>query len=106
MSQGNRNEFHHIFPKAYLTKKGYNSEQINCLANISMLSRTDNNKIKDKPPSEYRSEMPTDDSILKEILNSNLCPEEMFSDNYDEFLSVRSNLLVQKAKELLKITQI
>ncbi|NET42538.1 DUF262 domain-containing protein [Okeania sp. SIO2B3] len=104
LCQGNRHEFHHIFPKAYLEKNGYKSDEINCLANISMLSRADNNKIKDNPPSEYRSQMPTDDSTLKKILGTHLCSQEMFSDDYDKFISMRADLLMQKAKELSKLT--
>ncbi|NET26502.1 hypothetical protein [Okeania sp. SIO1I7] len=104
LCQGNRHEFHHIFPKAYLEKNGYKSDEINCLANISMLSRADNNKIKDNPPSEYRSQMPTDDSTLQKILGTHLCSQEMFSDDYHKFISMRADLLTQKAKELSKLT--
>lgn len=55
LSQGNRKEFHHIFPKDYLKKLNrYKDEEINCLANLCILSRADNNKIKNRPPKEYK----------------------------------------------------
>ena len=107
LSQGNRQEFHHIFPKAYLEslENPYNSLQINCLANFSILSRTDNNRIKDKPPSRYRAEMPQDSDKLLEILTSHFCVPEMFSDDeYDSFLELRANLLLTRAKELSQIS--
>lgn len=103
LSQGNRKEFHHIFPKAYLRTFGgrYNDEWINCLANFSILSRTDNNKIKDQAPSEYRIEMPSNQQTLDNILKSHCCPTNMFSDDYDSFIKSRSELLLQKANQLL-----
>lgn len=103
LSQGNRKEFHHIFPKAYLKKltNKYQDKQINCLANFSILSRTDNNKIKDRAPSKYRSEMPANKDKLDEILATHFCSTEMFNDDYDSFLKLRCELLLEKAKKLL-----
>lgn len=103
LSQGNRKEFHHIFPKAYLKSfdDRYKDEQINCLANFSILSRTDNNKIKDQPPSKYRFEMPLDNQVLENILVTHFCSTEMFNDDYDSFLNSRSKVLLERAKRLL-----
>jgi hypothetical protein len=102
LSQGNRNEFHHIFPKAYLKRLGdkYKDDQINCLANFSILSRTDNNKIKDNPPSRYRSEMSLENQVLQQILATHFCSVDMFNDNYDSFLTSRAELLLARAEEL------
>lgn len=101
LSQGNRKEFHHIFPKAYLEKLDrYKDEEINCLVNFSILSRTDNNKIKDQPPSKYRTEMPTDNQELENILKKHLCFTDLFNDDYEKFLKSRSELLLKKAEEL------
>jgi hypothetical protein len=102
LCQGNRKEFHHIFPKAYLKSFGdkYKDEQINCLANFSILSRTDNNKIKDQPPSKYRSEMPVDNQELAKILATHFCCDDMFKDDYDSFLKSRAALLLARAEEL------
>lgn len=102
LSKSNRKEFHHIFPKAYLKKLdcNYQDGQINCLANFSILSRTDNNKIKDKPPSEYIKEMPTDKQVLADILSTHFCFSEMFNDDYEIFIKKRAELLFAKAKEL------
>ena len=103
LSQGNRKEFHHIFPKAYLGQK-YKDAQINCLANFSLLARTDNNKINNQPPSKYRREMPGNDQTFQEIIATHLCPANAFTDdNYDDFLVSRAELLLQKAKELSKL---
>jgi hypothetical protein len=105
LSQGNRKEFHHIFPKAYLgSLQKYKDDQINCLANFSLLARTDNNKIKNQPPSKYRTEMPANAQTFQEIIATHLCPAKAFTDdNYDDFLVARAKLLLQKAKELSKL---
>ncbi len=104
LSQGNRKEFHHIFPKAYLESlKKYQDDQINCLANFSLLVRTDNNKISNKLPSKYRDEMPTDAQTFEKIIATHFCPTNAFTDDYDSFLVSRSELLLQKAKELSQI---
>lgn len=105
LSLGNRNEFHHIFPKAYLqVKEKYKADQINCLANYSLLARTDNNKINNKPPSAYRTEMPADEPTFQKIIDTHFCPANAFTtDDYDSFLMARAELLLQKAKELSKI---
>lgn len=106
LSQGNRKEFHHIFPKAYLESfsNKYKDEQISCLANFSVLARTDNNKIKAQPPSKYRAEMPTDNQVLDRILIAHFCPDNVFTDDYESFLISRSELLLKKAKKLSQIS--
>ncbi|MBD2041011.1 DUF262 domain-containing protein [Microcoleus sp. FACHB-672] len=104
LSQGNRKEFHHIFPKDYLEKLNrYKDEQINCLANFSLLARADNNKIKNKPPSQYRTLMPADSQTFHKIIATHFCPTNAFTDDYDSFLGLRAELLLQKAKELSQI---
>jgi nicotinate-nucleotide pyrophosphorylase len=82
----------------------YKDEQINCLANHSILARTDNNKIKDQAPSKYRNEMPADTHTLAQILATHFCPEMLFEDDYDSFLSSRAELLLENAKELSQLS--
>ncbi len=102
LSTGNRKEFHHIFPKAYLKSLDdkYSDGKINCLANFSILSRTENNKIKDQPPSKYRAFMSPNDERLKNILATHLCSSTLFNEDYESFLNTRAELLLEKAKEL------
>ncbi|MBE9231608.1 DUF262 domain-containing protein [Cuspidothrix issatschenkoi LEGE 03284] len=100
LSQGNLKERHHIFPKAYLKKLEFEDAKINCLANYTLLARTDNNKIKNSPPSIYRHLMTKDEKDLDKILSSQFCFMEMFDDNYDLFLQKRAKLLCEKALDL------
>jgi len=105
LSQGNRKEFHHIFPKAYLQNlPQYKDDKVNCLSNFTLLSRTDNNKIQSLSPGKYRNQMPADAQTFQRIIASHFCPDNAFTDDYDNFLVSRSELLLQKAEELSQIS--
>ncbi|MCT7984131.1 hypothetical protein NG796_12575 [Laspinema sp. A4] len=104
LSQANRKEFHHIFPRSFLSSLGISDNDINCLANLSILARNDNNKINDSPPNEYRISMPSDPITFQKIMSTHFCPIEPFLENdYNRFLQIRAELLFQKAKELCDI---
>ena len=53
----NQKEFHHFFPQAYLKNVGFNTNKINCLANIVFLTSSSNKFISDKSPSQYLLEI-------------------------------------------------
>lgn len=95
----NRSEFHHLFPRAFLTMKGYDTRQQNPLANFCFLSKADNMKLGGEVPSEYREKM---EGNIDSILDHALCPKTLFEDNYDEFLGERSRLLETKVNEYLQ----
>ena len=95
----NRNEFHHVYPKKYLRNKGFSQKQINVLANICFLTRGDNNKIRDKSPSEYIADIPTEKK--ENYLNKALLPLDIETIEYEEFLKKRTELLNKKALELM-----
>jgi hypothetical protein len=44
--------------------------------------------------------MPHEEQDLKRILETHICPIEMFEDDYEKFLSLRANLLLEKARKL------
>jgi hypothetical protein len=93
----NRNEFHHLYPQAYLKANGHTAVDISRLANFAFMSRTDNNRLGGQPPSQYRIAMPADVDV---ILASALCPVSLFADNYDNFKAERAEALAARAAEL------
>lgn len=95
----NRSEFHHLYPRSYLLQNGVDTAEQNQLANFCFLSKLDNISLGGDRPSKYRAKMPDD---VEEILELSLCPESLFSDDYDNFIVERSTLLEQKANELLE----
>lgn len=70
LQKANKNEFHHIFPRAHLRRSGFEADKINAIANICFLSKGDNNRIKDKEPAAYVDLMAKD--RIEKILDTNL----------------------------------
>jgi hypothetical protein len=48
--------------------------------------------------------MPTDNQIMDKILITHFCPDNVFTDDYECFLTSRAELLLKKAKELSQIS--
>ncbi|HEY2140971.1 MAG TPA: DUF262 domain-containing protein [Solirubrobacteraceae bacterium] len=96
----NKHEFHHMYPRALLRDDGVPTANINCLANMCILSRTDNNKIKRKRPSEYKALMPTGDD-LDPILAGAVTSETLFTDDFDAFREERAGMLAAIAEALV-----
>ncbi|BCP11678.1 hypothetical protein MINTM020_37760 [Mycobacterium paraintracellulare] len=95
----NRNEFHHLMPRAFLKDKGYGRADINKLTNFAIISSSDNNSLGGVPPSEYRGKMNAAKVPL--ILSRSLVPESLFNDEYEPFTIDRANLLISAAQELI-----
>lgn len=100
LKKGSKHEYHHIYPKNYLEKLGYDQSLINVLSNICFLTRSDNNTIKDKAPSTY--EKLIDLTRKNEYLKSAVIPEEFSELDFDEFIIERTEMLEKKANELME----
>lgn len=100
LSEPNRKEYHHCFPRQYLIDSGTTNEasQINRLANLAFISRVDNRTILAKAPSDYRKLMPTD---VSEIQKHALLPDSLFTDDWDQFCQDRAELLSAAASKRL-----
>jgi hypothetical protein len=92
---------HHIFPKSYI-KKGLKRyvEEVHLLPNFCYLPADLNNKIKDKPPSEYFAEFKGADGQnpnFEAALRSHLIPvgpdSPIWTNDYDSFLQQRADLI-------------
>ncbi len=93
----NRSEFHHLFPRRFLTDRGVPTPQQGSLANFAFLSKADNVALSGDAPSVYRAKMPEDVSA---ILESALCSSSLFDDVFDEFIRDRASRLEAFANEL------
>lgn len=51
LKEYNRNQFHHVYPRAFLRNSEQDTYDDSCLANFCFLSTSDNNMIGDSPPS-------------------------------------------------------
>jgi hypothetical protein len=101
LKKGSKHEYHHIFPKAHLLKQGESPPSINMAANICFLTRADNNKIKDKSPAEYATEIPA--SAREDYLRRALLPKNFDSMDYDSFIAQRALILEARAQELMNV---
>lgn len=99
----NKKEFHHIYPKAFLKSRGVENRLINSMVNFCVLSKADNNQLGGGPPSQYRAKMPGDE-ITSKILGKALCPSDIFHDEFEKFVTERSQILLSKANSLMGVT--
>ena len=100
LKKGARHEFHHIFPRAYLERLGVEKASTGALANFCFLTRHDNNKIKDKSPAEYFTDLPP--AERDDYLGRGLCEYGDKDLDYADFLKERSSRLVDFANALAK----
>lgn len=99
LKQASSKEFHHIFPDKYLQRAGKEKKDIYPLANFCFLNNADNQKIKDKAPSDYVKLMNT--ASVAEVLATAICPSNTFYMEYEEFKSARADMLLNYANSLI-----
>ena len=96
---------HHIFPK----KSGIKLTNENSILNRTLIQDTTNRQILKEKPSEYLRDMEeklgTEEKV-KAVLETHLaderCFKAMMSDNYDEFLTAREELMVKEMKSRIE----
>ena len=99
LKKGSRHEYHHIFPKKHLERKGFLRNQINILPNICFLTRADNNAIKDNAPKKYAKSI--NSKTRENYLNAAAIPQDFDSTKYEEFVENRTRILESLAKKLM-----
>lgn len=102
LSAFNKKEYHHVFPRAFLKKRGLTGAKINALLNFCFLPADSNKKITSSEPATYFFDLVPADKY-QDILKSNLLPlnKEIYkTNNYDEFLSQRANVVIEFVNEL------
>ncbi|MCE6995617.1 DUF262 domain-containing protein [Saccharothrix sp. S26] len=108
LSWSNDKEFHHLFPRAYVTRE-ISGGKPNKVANIIMLTSLSNIKIKDKAPSVYLGEIRKEigDSKFYARMSASLVSREAADaalvDDYETFLRTRAHDLQALAMELAGI---
>jgi len=102
----NKNEYHHIFPKNFLTKIGVSQKRINAHVNYCMLSLHDNKKISDKSPSHYFKTMKMFlKDQLYQVLSSNFMNLEIYeaclNNDFDKFTELRAEIITDAIKRVI-----
>ena len=107
LSTFNRKEFHHIFPQQFLKDRGTTARLINAMANICMLSASENKFVGSQAPSVYLSEIrkSAGDEEFNRRLQSSLIPTEAvqaaLDDDYTGFLDARARHLAKVTSEMM-----
>lgn len=101
LSAYNARQFHHIYPKAFLAIKGIQFHESNVIANICMLTASDNNAIGDNDPGDYFKEIP--ESVRDDVMErAAISPEFRAGDrSYADFIAGRASVLAAKATTLV-----
>jgi hypothetical protein len=90
---------HHIFPQAYLDKKGTPATLRDCILNRTFIDRTTNQRLSKRSPSDYFSEIRDKhgEDETKALLQSHVMPgglgSPLFEDNFEGFLDWREESL-------------
>ena len=102
MAAYNAREFHHIYPKAYLAGQGITFHEANIIANVCMLTSSDNRLISDRNPAQYFEDIALDQ--VESIFTSALIPIEVSdgSKPYAEFVNRRASFLAAAANRLIQ----
>ncbi|MFC0407446.1 GmrSD restriction endonuclease domain-containing protein [Roseomonas elaeocarpi] len=105
LHHANAREYHHFFPRDYLTGKGVPARKANLLANFVMLTADSNKKFSNRAPSAYLKDVEEKlGSNLKAALDANLISDAAYAaamaDDYDDFLRERAKTIHQRCREL------
>jgi len=110
-----RGDIHHLFPKDYMKKNGFDRGKYNQIANYVYMQSEVNIKVGNKPPKEYLGQLKaqlhdskkrisgiSSEHELADNLRMNCVPEDIFEmsiDDYQNFLMLRRKLMAEKMRE-------
>lgn len=97
-------ERHHIFPIAFLTKKGFRARAVHLSPNFCYIPANLNKEISGKTPSEYMAAYQAENPEFMKAADSHLIPIDkdspIWKDDYEAFLDARSALIAQALNQL------
>jgi hypothetical protein len=96
-------QWHHIIPKSLLKDRGYETGEINEIANMAFITGQTNRRISNKEANQYLMDVIAKQG--KEALESQCVPTEPAlwnTDAYKEFLKVRREALARRMNEFIK----
>ena len=96
-------QWHHIFPKSILKERGFETGEINEIANMAFITGQTNRRISNKAPVEYLPDIVNKQG--QETLEAQLVPNDMVLlqlDNYRHFLTARREALARCMNSFIK----
>lgn len=106
LKQANSRNYHHFFPRAYLTKLNKDERNINHILNITIVDDFLNKReIKAKAPSVYMKKFKRQNPHLDETMKTHLINDldgfGIWSDNYEKFFENRAKAVSREVKKRL-----
>jgi len=100
----NSRNYHHFFPKAYLKKNGYPIEEVNHIANITIVDEYLNKRdMRDKRPSQYMRAFQKQNPKLTQTMGSHLIGDfnefGVWEDDYEKFFAKRCEAIARELAE-------
>lgn len=95
-------QWHHIFPKAVLRKFGYESGEVNEIANMAFITGQTNRRLSTKSPAEYFPGIVAkhgEEALLSQAITLDAALHDLA--RYREFLAVRREELARRMNEHL-----
>ncbi len=98
-------EYHHLYPRDYLEKNGFEEEEIDKALNCALIRWEDNRTISGKEPLEYLVERSKADDLgeeqIKKRLRTHLVDYKTIIENdYERFLEDRASRIENELKEV------
>ena len=99
--------YHHFFPKAFLSKSGFGEDQANSILNITLVDDYLNKReIKAKPPSVYMKDFKKTNKNLSETMKTHLIDDMdafgIWTDDYPTFIEKRGERVLAELEFRLK----
>ena len=100
---GNKHQlqFHHIFPRVELNRKGIERRKVNDICNLAFIGGQTNRRLGKKMPADYFANII--EKLGKQALESQCIPTEPSLwklENYDDFLQSRRELIAERLNKL------
>lgn len=99
---------HHIFPKKFLENlegQEIDRNQINCVANRTLMPKITNIKVGKKSPDEYLKQLQENNANIDKILENHMIPrgvmEGTYNEFYDSFLEERAKIIYNAIEETI-----
>lgn len=98
-------ERHHIFPVAFLKKRGFDTRTVHRIPNFCFIPADLNREISAKVPSQYLSEYNNSNPNFAVAASSHLIPigpeSPVWDDDYGAFLAARSKVIARELNNLV-----
>jgi len=109
-AEANLKELHHVFPRNFIKSQfGEDTKEyqnINSIANITLLSKTTNREIWDTKPSKYFGQFTKEnknlDIALKSHLIGNIDDFGISKDDFNKFLNKRAKLIEEELNQFIR----